>query len=116
MLAAISNQSQLNKKIQEKFGLTLQLAPSVDSTKNIAVPKVVVSKKISNKINASYSKPFTGNDQNQELKVQYLYDKNVSLLFNYQNKDSVQQDQINNINNNSKSILGLDLEYRDEFK
>jgi translocation and assembly module TamB len=116
VLAAISNQSQLNKKIQEKFGLTLQLAPSVDSTKNIAVPKVVVSKKISNKINASYSKPFTGNDQNQELKVQYLYDKNVSLLFNYQNKDSVQQDQINNLNNNSKSILGLDLEYRDEFK
>ncbi|MEQ1722395.1 MAG: translocation/assembly module TamB domain-containing protein, partial [Pseudobdellovibrio sp.] len=95
VLAAISNQSQINKKIQEKFGLTVQLAPSVDSTKNIAVPKVVVSKKITNKINASYSKPFTGNDQNQELKVQYLYNKNMSLLFNYQNKDNVQQDQIN---------------------
>lgn len=114
VLAAISNQSQLNKKIQEKLGLTVQLAPSIDSTKNIAVPKVVVSKKISNKINASYSKPFTGNDQNQEIKLQYLYNNNVSLLLNYQNKDALQQEQISN--SNSKGILGIDLEYRDEFK
>jgi translocation and assembly module TamB len=116
VLAAISNQSQLNKKIQEKLGLTLQLAPSVDSTKNIAVPKVVVSKKINKKINASYSKPFTGNDQNQEVKLQYLYDNNISFQLNYQNVDTNEQDQITNTNNTNKSILGLDLEYRDEFK
>lgn len=116
VLAAISNQSQLNKRIQEKLGLTVQLAPSVDSTKNIAVPKVVVSKKISDKLNASYSKPFTGNDQNQEIKLQYLYNKNVSFLLNYQNKDTLQQEQINNTNNNNKGILGLDLEYREDFK
>ena len=116
VLAAISNQSQLNKKIQEKLGLTVQLAPSIDSTKNIAVPKVVVSKKISDKLNASYSKPFTGNDQNQEIKLQYLYNSNFSVLLNYQNKDTIQQDQISNTNSNSKGILGFDLEYRDEFK
>lgn len=116
VLAAISNQSQLNKRIQEKLGLTLQLAPSVDSTKNIAVPKVVVSKKITNKINASYSKPFTGNDQNQEIKLQYLYNNNLSLLLNYQNKDTTQQEQVTNSTNNSTGILGIDLEYRDDFK
>lgn len=116
VLAAISNQSKLNKKIQEKFGLTVQLAPSVDSTKNIAVPKVVVSKKISNRVNASYSKPFTGNDQNQEFKLQYIFNKNMSGIFNYQNKDTIQQDQITNTTNNSKGVLGVDLEYRDEFK
>ena len=116
VLAALSNQSQLNKKIQEKLGLTVQLAPSVDSTKNIAVPKVVVSKKITKKINASYSKPFNGNDQNQEVKLQYLYNNNVSLQLNYQNKDTAQQDQITNSTNTNKSTWGLDLEYRDEFK
>lgn len=116
VLAAISNQSQLNKKIQQKLGLNVQLAPSIDSTKNIAVPKVVVSKKISNKVNASYSKPFTGNDQNQEIKLQYLYNNTVSFHLNYQNKDTLQQDQISNANTVNKSILGLDLEYRDEFK
>lgn len=116
VLAAISNQSQINKRIQEKLGLTLQLAPAVDSTKNIAVPKVVVSKKISDNLNASYSKPFTGNDQNQEVKLQYLYNNHVSLLLNYQNKDTGEQQQLNNSTNNSKGILGLDLEYRDDFK
>lgn len=116
VLAAISNQSQLNKKIQERLGLTVQLAPSVDSTKNIAVPKVVVSKKLSKKVNASYSKPFTGNDQNQEVKLQYLYNNNVSFQLNYQNKDAAQQEQITNTPTINKSILGLDLEFRDEFK
>jgi translocation and assembly module TamB len=116
VLAALSNQSQLNKKIQERLGLTVQLAPSVDSTKNIAVPKVVVSKKLSKKVNASYSKPFTGNDQNQEVKLQYLYNNNVSFQLNYQNKDTSQQEQIINSTNTNKSILGLDVEFRDEFK
>lgn len=116
VLAAISNQSQLNKKIQQKLGLTVQLAPSIDSTKNIAVPKVVVSKKISEKINASYSKPFTGNDQNQEIKLQYLYNNNLSLHLNYQNKDTLQQDQVSGTSSNSTSIFGIALEYRDEFK
>lgn len=116
VLAVISNQSQLNKRIQEKLGLTVQLAPSIDSTKNIAVPKVVVSKKISDKLTASYAKPFTGNDQNQEVKLQYLYNKNVSFLLNYQNKDTIQQEQVTNVPTTSKDILGLDLEYREEFK
>lgn len=116
VLAVISNQSQLNKRIQEKLGLTLQLAPEVDSTKNIAVPKVVVSKQISKKVNASYAKPFTGNDQNQEVKLQYLYNNNVSLQLNYQNKDTALQEQITNSPTVNKSIFGLDLEIRDEFK
>lgn len=116
VLAVISNQSQLNKRIQEKLGLTVQLAPEVDSTKNIAVPKVVVSKQISKKVNASYAKPFTGNDQNQEVKLQYLYNSNVSLQLNYQNKDAALQEQITNSPTVNKSIFGLDLEFRDEFK
>lgn len=116
VLAVISNQSQLNKKIQEKLGLTVQLAPSIDSTKNIAVPKVVVSKKISDKLTASYAKPFTGNDQNQEVKLQYQYNKNISFLLNYQNKDTIQQEQVTNVPTTNKDILGVDLEYREEFK
>lgn len=116
VLAVISNQSQLNKRIQEKLGLTLQLAPEVDSTKNIAVPKVVVSKQLSKKVNASYAKPFTGNDQNQEVKLQYLYNNNVSVQLNYQNKDAALQEQITNSPTVNKSIFGLDLEFRDEFK
>jgi len=116
VLAAISNQSQINKKFQEKFGVTVQLAPSVDSTKNIAVPKVVVSKKIQKNVNASYSRPLTGETQSQEWKLQYLFNPNKSIILNYQNTDSSQQDQIKNPNTNDQGILGLDFEYKKEFK
>lgn len=116
VLAAISNQSQINKKFQEKFGLTVQLAPSVDSTKNIAVPKVVVSKKLQKNINASYSRPLGSESQAQEWKLQYLFNPNKSVILNYQNKDTTQQEQIRNSNTNDTGILGLDFEYKKEFK
>lgn len=116
VISAGINGSQINKKFQEKFGLTVQLAPSVDSTKNIAVPKVVVSKKIQKNVNASYSRPLTGDTQTQEWKLQYLFNPNKSLILNYQNTESSQQDQITNPNNNDQGILGLDFEYKKEFK
>ena len=116
VLAAISNQSVINKKFQEKFGLTVQLAPTVDSTKNIAVPKVVVSKKIRKNVNASYTRPLTGDTQNQEWKLQYLFNPNKSLILNYQNVETNQQDQIRNSNTNDQGILGLDFEYKREWK
>lgn len=117
ILAEISNQSQINKRIQEKLGLTVQLAPSVDSTKNIAVPKVVVSKKIGKKINASYARPLTGDNQNHEVKLQYLFNRNFSGNLNYQNKDNTQMDtNIQTQQVNETGILGVDVEYKEEFK
>lgn len=116
IIASKVNQSELNKKFEEKFGLTVQLAPSVDSTKNIAVPKVVVSKKIKKNISASYSRPLTGENQNEEWKLQYLFNPNKSMILNYQNIESSQQDQIQNSNKNESGILGLDFEYKKEFK
>lgn len=116
VLAAIGNQSQINKKFQEKFGLTVQLAPSIDSTKNIAVPKMVVSKKIQKNINASYSRPLTGDTQDQEWKLQYLFNPNKSIILNYQNKESTHQEQIRNSNTNDTGVIGLDFEYKKEFK
>jgi translocation and assembly module TamB len=116
ILASQVNQSQVNKKFQEKFGLTVQLNPTVDSTKNIAVPKVVVSKKIQKNLNASYSRPLTGDTQNQEWKLQYLFNPNKSMILNYQNIETNQQNQLSNTNTTDQGILGLDFEYKKEFK
>ena len=115
VLAAISNQSTVNKKIEEKLGLTVQLAPTVDSTKNIAVPKVVVSRKIRKNVNASFSRPLTGETQDQEWKLQYLFNPSKSVILNYQNRDANQQEQLRN-SNSETGILGLDFEYKKEFK
>lgn len=116
ILANISNQSQLNKTIQEKLGLTVQLAPSIDSTRNIAVPKVVVSKQLSKKVNTSYSRPLTGDRQNNEIRLQWLFQPNWSLIMNYQNQNGEQNNSVITPNQTDNGIGGLDLEFKKEFK
>lgn len=115
-LATITNQSEINKKIQNTFGLTVQLAPSIDSTKNIAVPKVVVSKQLQKNLNASYSRPLTGDSLTNEVKLQYLFNPNFSVNLNYQNTENNQQQNIQNTNINESGVFGSDLEYKLEFK
>jgi translocation and assembly module TamB len=115
VLAALSNQSQLNKKLQEKLGLNVQLSPSIDSTRNIAVPKVTVSKKLTNKITTSYSRPLAGDQQENEIRLQYLWAKDLSLILNYQNQNSAQQTNILQNTNSETGVGGIDLEYKKEF-
>lgn len=115
VLAALSNQSQLNKKLQEKLGLNVQLSPSIDSTRNIAVPKVVVSKKLSQKMTTSYSRPLTGDQQENEVRLQYLWTKNWSLILNYQNQNSAGETNILQNNKTETGVGGIDLEFKREF-
>ncbi len=116
ILASVTNQSTINKKIQEKLGLTVQLAPSVDSTRNIAVPKVVVSRNILKKLNASYARPLTGDNQNHEVKLQYLFNSNWSGILNYQNKETDVTDDTVQKQNQNEGVVGGDLEFKKEFK
>lgn len=116
IIANISNQSKINKKIQEKLGLNVQIAPSIDSTKNIAVPKVVVSRKYGKKINASYARPLSGNQQSNEVKLQWLFHPDFSLNLNYQNQTSEQENNIIQSNEDAQGNYGFDLEYKKEFK
>ena len=115
VLAALSNQSELNKKLQQKLGLNVQLSPSIDSTRNIAVPKVTVSKKLSSKVTTSYSRPLTGDQQENEVRMQYLWSKDISLILNYQNQGADQQTNILQNNKNDTGIGGIDLEFKKEF-
>ncbi len=116
LLASITNQSTINKKIQEKLGLTVQLAPSLDSTRNIAVPKVVVSRNLLKKLNASYARPLNGDNQNHEVKLQYLFNPNWSGILNYQNKETETTTDSVQKKNQSEGVLGGDVEYKKEFK
>ena len=114
VLAALSNQSKLNKKLEQKLGLNVQLAPSIDSTRNIAVPKVIVSKKLNKKVTTSYSRPLTGDRQENEVRLQYLLQKNLSVILNYQNQ-STQQNSIIDNKKTDDGIGGIDLEFKKEF-
>jgi translocation and assembly module TamB len=117
VLSVLGNQSDFTKKIQSRLGLNVQLAPSVDSTRNIAVPKVIVSKKLGKKLNTSYSRSLTGDRQNNEVKLQWMFTPNSSAILNYQSSPNIQQD--NNIiqnQDNEIGVGGIDYEFKKEFQ
>lgn len=117
VLSVIGNQSDFTKKIQSRLGLNVQLAPSVDSTRNIAVPKVIVSKKLGKKLNTSYSRSLTGDRQNNEVKLQWMFTPNSSAILNYQSQPNLQQDNsIIQNQDNEIGVGGIDYEFKKEFE
>ncbi len=115
VLSAIGNSSEFSKKIQSRLGVNVQLAPSIDNTRNIAVPKVIVSKQLSKKIYTSYGRSLVGDRQNNEVKLQWLFHPNASAIVSYQNQPNILENT--NILNqeNEVGVGGLDLEYKWEF-
>ena len=116
VLSVLGNQSAFTKKIQSRLGLNVQLAPSVDSTRNIAVPKVIVSKKLGKKLNTSYSRSLTGDRQNNEVRLQWMFTPNSSAILNYQSQPSLQENNILQNQENEIGVGGFDLEYKKEFQ
>lgn len=117
VLSVIGNQSDFTKKIQSRLGLNVQLAPAVDSTRNIAVPKVIVSKKLGKKLNTSYSRSLTGDRQNNEVKLQWMFTPNSSAILNYQSQPNLQQDNsIIQNQDNEIGVGGIDYEFKKEFE
>lgn len=116
VLSVIGNQSELSKKIQSRLGLNVQLAPSVDSTRNVAVPKVIVTKELSKKVQTSFSRTLTGDQQNNEVKLQWLFRPDTSVILNYQNQPRLQDDNILYKEQNDIGVGGVGIEYKKEFK
>jgi translocation and assembly module TamB len=105
----------VNKQFQDRLGVNVQFTSSFDSTRNISVPKVTVSRKLSNKVNASLSRALGEQDTN-EAKLQYLINQNVSAIGSYQDTSNLQSQGINGGENRKENIFGLDLEFKKEFK
>ena len=116
VLSVIGNQSELSKKIQSRLGLNVQLAPSVDSTRNVAVPKVIVTKEINKKVQTSFSRTLTGDQQNNEVKLQWLFRPDTSVILNYQNQPRLQDDNIIYKEQNDIGVGDVGIEYKKEFK
>jgi translocation and assembly module TamB len=114
--SAIFSQNPLNQKIKKRLDVNLQLSSSYDSTKNIVIPKITATRKLSEKVSASVSRTVGTEETTAEVKLQYLINQNVSAIGSYENKEEGTETGISAGENEKKSILGLDLEYKREFK
>lgn len=114
--SAIFSQNPLNQQIRKKLGVNLQLSSSYDSTKNASVPKIVATRKLSQKVNASVSRTVGTDETTAEVKLQYLINQNVSAIGSFENKEESTGSGLSTGEKEQKSILGIDIEYKREFK
>lgn len=114
--AAIFSQNPLNQKLKKRLGVNLQLSSSYDSTKNASVPKLTATRKLTEKINASVSQTGGTDENSTEMKLQYLINQNVSAIGSFENKEESTNSGLSTREKEQKSVIGLDIEYKREFK
>ncbi len=111
-LGAAVLQKPIGKELKSRFGVDLKVSSSQPSADTASVPKVTLSKQLSNKLGASASRTIGGTQQTSNVKLEYKVDRRTSVIGTWEGReeDLQQQKDVN------KSIFGVDLEYRINFK
>lgn len=105
----------LGKELKERLNVDVQFSSSFDDQNNAAVPKVTVRKKISKKLQVSFSQS-TGNVSQSQGRVAYELNKELSTIFFIQDNTNNNVNTLNNTNPRRQSNpFGIDLEYKKEF-
>lgn len=114
--SAIFSNNPLNKMISNNFGWNLRFTTNFDATRNIAVPKFVAEKKLSDRLNATIGR--TLDSATHDVKVEYYILNNLSAIGSWEEQRAQEGSDTNaaTTNNNTPSIFGLDLEFKKEFK
>lgn len=112
--SALLSQTGIDKKVKENTGFDVQVGSYFDTTRNVSIPRVTVSKQIRKKLNASYSRTL-GDQTQSEARLQYLINNNLSAIGSWQTQE-VQDSSTSRFNGLEKEILGIDLEFKREFK
>lgn len=113
--AVVLSNTPLNREIQQRLGVEVQFTSDFDEARGIAVPKVTLSRKLSQRISAIASRSF-GEQTSNEFKLNYQIDPKVSAVGSWRGREQQESGTLTETQNRSTSILGLDLEYKLEFK
>lgn len=109
---SVFGQNPLGKEFKNRFGVDVQFSSRFDSNSSVAVPTIGFSKKISERTSFVGSVQ-TGKVDRKEGKLRYELDRGFAATMSVQSIG--QQDNVIN-GNTITDILGIDLEFRKEFK
>ncbi len=113
---AIISANPLNKEIKQSLGVDVKFSSGFDDTKNVALPRVTVSKDIiPRKLNASATSSFSEN-QHYDVRFQYLLNDRWSTVVTYEKSAGQEGTSTTSGHQSETSVFGLDLEYKVEFK
>ncbi len=110
--AAVLSNTAVAKTLQNKLGVNINISNTFDSTKNISVPKATISGRLNKRVNYFFSRTIR-DSATSEVKFQYLIDSNLSGNISVENRE---KDTTTTAEKETRSILGLDLEYKREFR
>lgn len=104
----------INKQL-EATGFNLSVTSQYDSTRNISVPKITLTRKMTEKMKVSGSRQ-VGDVTGYDVKLEYLLNPNWTAVGSFENKSLYDNNTLQNTPQESESIFGLDLEFKREFK
>lgn len=112
---ALLSQTGFVKKLKNELNVDVQITPVYDVTGNIANRKVTFSRQLTKKIKGSFSQNM--GEQNNDIKVEYIFNPQFSAVGAWENRETNTQGLTESSTNQiGKSILGLDFEFKKEFR
>lgn len=116
--ASILTKNKFGRDLQNRTGLEFKVSSAIDQRNNSPSPKITISKQWTPRVGTSASRTF-GELTTQDVKVEYQLNRNVSLIGSWEGRElsnSSTASTTTNENKNTTDILGIDIEYKLEFK
>lgn len=105
----------ISKLTESTIGFNLQVTSQYDSTRNISVPKITLSRRLGDRVKFTGSRP-VGNSQSYDLKLEYLLNNNITAVGSFESRGTEDTTTLQRTQPETQSIFGLDLEFKREFK
>ncbi|WP_374030060.1 translocation/assembly module TamB domain-containing protein [Bdellovibrio bacteriovorus] len=105
----------ISRFTESALGVNVQVTSEYDSTRNISVPKITLSRPLSERVKMSGSRP-VGDSSSYDLKLEYFLNSNWTAIGSYENRGAEDNTTLQNTQPAAQSVFGLDLEFKREFK
>ena len=106
--------NEISKNAQRAWDVNVQVTSQYDDTKNMSIQKYTISRKITDNV-VLYGTQNTGDLESQYVQLKYKLNSNLSLSTSYENVEAAQSGTSTQAEPTGK-ILGIDLEFKQEFK
>ena len=105
------------KNITDKLGIDFQLSSGFNPSDNIAENRLTLSKQVNRKLGISFSRVTGGDIVKEEYELKYRLSKDLSVIGSLkQRRDEAESSDVVKGTNSNAGTLGIDLEYKIEFK
>ena len=109
-LGPVLFQKAIGRELKDNLGVDqFLIVPHISAKDNTTSTKLILRKKMFNRLNLSASQTILDNSPESDIKMEYAINKNISIIGLWRNEDPVEGSDID------PNTIGLDLEYQIDF-